>query len=458
MLIIVFVMFIALLIGVRAGTHRYKESQIIAAQESMEILADTQRAQFDRYISDKISLLQGWTTFPEIYEMDMDQQKAFIKGHSNALGFHQIFVIREDGIGIYFEESTTRNQKDEPFYANVMENEIYITEPFYGADATTMTISASIYDEDGNKVGALCGAIDLNEIQQMFNENRMFLDGISYLINRYGTYIAATDMEKVRDKGIIYEEEDADISLIREAFENREDTAGVMVQDGEVYLTNITYLKDYDWVIVQGISREKVFQGLRYIDYWSYVALAIVVVIILCVIRIILHWTRNSRKINTDTLTGCGSRAAMQNLIDHLEHIYKYDITIIYLDLNRFKQVNDTYGHESGDKILCIFAESLMEVFGGQGQVGRMGGDEFMVVLLDVPQYEIFLLYQRLEERLAEQSRNADLSFVISTSYGYATRVKGDTTPLEELVRQADQNMYWYKERQKKDIMAGQTW
>lgn len=451
-------MFIALLIGVRAGTHRYKESQIIAAQESMEILADTQRAQFDRYISDKISLLQGWTTFPEIYEMDMDQQKAFIKGHSNALGFHQIFVIREDGIGIYFEESTTRNQKDEPFYANVMENEIYITEPFYGADATTMTISASIYDEDGNKVGALCGAIDLNEIQQMFNENRMFLDGISYLINRYGTYIAATDMEKVRDKGIIYEEEDADISLIREAFENREDTAGVMVQDGEVYLTNITYLKDYDWVIVQGISREKVFQGLRYIDYWSYVALAIVVVIILCVIRIILHWTRNSRKINTDTLTGCGSRAAMQNLIDHLEHIYKYDITIIYLDLNRFKQVNDTYGHESGDKILCIFAESLMEVFGGQGQVGRMGGDEFMVVLLDVPQYEIFLLYQRLEERLAEQSRNADLSFVISTSYGYATRVKGDTTPLEELVRQADQNMYWYKERQKKDIMAGQTW
>lgn len=445
-LIVVFLMFIVLIAGVRIGTQHYKENQLLAAQDSMDILADMQKTQFERYISNKLSSLQALATFPEIYEMDLQQQQDFIKGRSKALGFHHIFIIQEDGTGIYIEENTTRNQKDEPFFDNVMKQDVFITEPFYGADAATMTISVSIRDEEGRKVGALCGAIELNEIQQMFRQNRMLMDSISYLINRDGTYIAATDMKKVYSKGVLYEETNSDASLIQEAFAGCCDMTGTMVQDGVEYLTNITYLRDYDWVIVQGISKEEIFKDIRYIDYWSYVALAILAIIILCVIRIIFYWHRNNRKINTDTLTGCRSRAAMQNLTEHLEHIYKYDITVIYFDLNHFKQVNDHYGHENGDRLLRIFAETLMEVFGGRGQVGRIGSDEFMVILLDIPEPETQQLCGQVNNRLLEQSSTLDFSYTISTSYGYATRKKDSQELLDDIITQADKNMYYYKE------------
>lgn len=447
MLIAVFIMFIVLIAGVRIGTQSYKDSQIVALQDFMDILAETQKVQFDRYVSEKISLLQGWATFPEIYEMDSERQEAFIEGRSKALGFHHIFIIREDGMGIYIEENTIRDQRNEIFYENVMKQDIYITEPFYGGDAVTMTISVSIRDADGEKVGALCGAIDLNELQRMFNQNRMFMKGFSYLINSDGTYIASTDMNKVYDKETIYEEEGTDSSLISEAFAQSADMSGVMVQDDVEYLANITYLKDYDWVIVQGISMEEIFKGVRYIDDWYYFAIAIIVVIIVCVARIIFYWNRNNRKINTDTLTGSRSRAAMQNLIEYLGHIYKYDITVIYFDLNHFKQINDNYGHEHGDIILRLFAETLMEVFVKWGQVGRMGGDEFMVVLRDVSEEETRQLCQQLEERLAERNRKLDFSCVLSTSYGFATRKKGSRESLDNIITQADQNMYRFKEK-----------
>lgn len=445
-LFVVFVMFIALIVGVKIGTQRYKENQLVAVQDSMEILADMQRTQFERYISDKISMLKALAAFPEIYEMDSVRQEDFIKGRSRALGFHHLFIIQDDGIGFYIEENTIRNQSGEPFYENVMENDIYITEPFYGADAATMTISVSIRDRDGNKVGALCGAIELAEIQRMFNQNRMLMDGISYLINRDGTYIAATEMTRVYSKGVIYEEKDSDAALIQQAFAENCDQTGTMVQGGVEYLTNITYLKDYDWVIVQGIRKEEIFKDIQYIDYWGNIALAIVAIIILCVVRIVFYWHCNNRKINTDTLTGCGSRAAIQSLTEYLEHIYKYDITVIYFDLNHFKQVNDSYGHENGDKILRIFAETLMEVFGGQGQVGRIGGDEFMVILFDMPETETQRLCQQVERRLEEQSRTLDIPYVISTSYGYATRPKDSGKLLDDIIKQADENMYRYKE------------
>lgn len=394
----------------------------------------------------KISTLQALAAYPEIYEMDFESQKDFIQGRSKAWGFHHLFIIREDGTGFYMEENTTRNQKEEPFYHNVMENDIFITEPFYGRDATTMTISVSIFDEDGNKAGALCGAVELTEIQRMFNQNRMLMDGISYLINRDGTYIAATSMAKVYSKGVIYEEKESDVTLIQEAFAKYCDMTGTMVQDGVEYLANITYLKDYDWVIVHGIRKEEIFKDIRYVDYWGNIALAIVAVIILCVVRIIFYWHRNTQKINTDTLTGCGSRAAMQNLIERLEHIYKYDITVIYFDLNHFKQVNDKFGHENGDRILRIFAETLMKVFGGQGQVGRIGGDEFMVLLLDMPEAEIQRLCRQVDSLLAEQSGTLDITYVISTSYGYATRGKNSRKLLDDIIIEADENMYRYKE------------
>lgn len=442
----VFMMFVFLIVGVSIGTSRYKSSQVLLVHDSMDILADNQKVQFEQYIDNKVDLLQGLVTFPEIYEMDSVRQGAFIKDRSRALGFHHLFIMKADGMAFYVEENLCRNQKEEPFFNNVMEHDIYITEPFYGADATTMTISVSIYDENRDKVGALCGAVELKDIQEMFRENRMFMNGNSYLINRSGYYMAAVDMNKVYNKVTIYGESYSEVSLIKKAFEERKDQAGTITQAGIEYQANVTYLEDFDWAIVQCIETEEIFKDLDYIDLWRQSSLVIVFIIILCVVRITLYWKQSDKKINTDALTGCSSRAAMQNLLERLEHEKKSDIGVIYLDLNNFKYVNDTYGHDVGDKILCIFSDTLVEVFGRTGYVGRMGGDEFIVILLNTPEEKIAYLCEEVCRRLDEKSKELAFDYQISTSYGLAIRRRGSEESLDDIVTKADERMYCYKE------------
>lgn len=114
-LMVVFVMFIALIIGVAIRTRSYKENQILLIQDSMRMLAQTQKVQFERYIDEKVNLLKGLATFPDIYEMEDDRQKLFIKERSEILGFEQLFVMRDNGVAYYIEEDLYRNQKYEPF-------------------------------------------------------------------------------------------------------------------------------------------------------------------------------------------------------------------------------------------------------------------------------------------------------------------------------------------------------
>lgn len=445
-LVAVFFMFVFLIAIMHTKTEQYKQNQISLMQDSMRVLADNQKKQFEQYIANKVAVLQSLVTFPEIYDMKAEKQYDFLVNRSQNFGFHHLFIMQADGIGYYIDENVYRNQKDEPFFYDVMNHDIYITEPFYGADATTLTISVSIKNENNKKVGALCGAVELKEVQQMFQNNKMFLNGSNYLINRKGYYVSAYDMQKVYNKVTIYGESYTDAEIIKKAFEQQNDQNGTMIHNGIEYQTNVTYLKDFDWVIVQCVKTEDILEDLVYIDIWQYASLGVVVIIILCVMRIIFYWHKSNRKINIDTLTGCSSRAAMQNLLERLNSSKGYDISIIYMDLNKFKSINDKYGHDYGDKILCLFSDVLTDIFHTKGCVGRIGGDEFMIVLLDTEEEEIVKMCQAVNERLKEKSKELNLDFRVSAAYGYASRKSDGKENLKDIVNLADERMYKYKE------------
>lgn len=445
LLSMVFAMLIVLIIGLWVGTNNYKNKQLLTTQDTMDILADNLRIQFENYISQKADTLYGFTSFPEIYEMDKDKQREFIKGRSKELGFHHIFIMSAEGYGFYIETDEVKYQKDEPFFRDVMENEIFVTEPFYGADATTLTVCVSIYNKSNKKVGALCGAIELKELQDMFEENRMIQNGKSYLVNRQGRYIAVENMQEIYEKMSIYNKDNSDFSLVRTCFDKKEDQHGTIIQEGTEYLADVSYLQTYNWAIVQCIETEDIFKDLRYIDFWKYAALVIVACIILGLIRITVYWHNSERRSETDTLTGCRSRASMEKLLAWLNKESQYDVTIIYFDLNHFKQLNDTYGHDKGDSILCIFSSILMDVFGESSYVGRIGGDEFIVVLRDTLENDIINLCNQVSLHLKEQSKDLEFGHIISTAYGYATRKRGSRESLDDIITQADEAMYKHK-------------
>ena len=188
-------------------------------------------------------------------------------------------------------------------------------------------------------------------------------------------------------------------------------------------------------------------------------AISIVTILLLYgFFHILQSWRRSDAYLYTDPLCPCGSRTAMQELLRRLEMRRDIDVTILYADLNHFKYVNDTFGHEAGDQLLVLFARTLGRVFdGSHAMTARVGGDEFVVILKNVTDGEISEAWQQVELDLQEESRRLPFRYWITSAHGCATRPKGDNRPLEDIVRAADHAMYECKEAMKRNAQVQST-
>lgn len=150
----------------------------------------------------------------------------------------------------------------------------------------------------------------------------------------------------------------------------------------------------------------------------------------------------------TDGLTAVANRTKCEEEFKERED-KKKDTTIINFDLNHFKQVNDTYGHKCGDELLIEFAQLLTGVFGGDGLVGRMGGDEFVVIL---DRTDNSFIDKRLEELNGEIAKINDSEihpYKISVAYGYSTTKENIGESLVKIYQKSDEKMYINKAKSK---------
>jgi diguanylate cyclase (GGDEF)-like protein len=125
---------------------------------------------------------------------------------------------------------------------------------------------------------------------------------------------------------------------------------------------------------------------------------------------------------------------------------YKRKLSIAYIDCDNFKQVNDTYGHEAGDKLLRLIAETVQDSIRNTDLVARLGGDEFVVMLDETGVDTVHTVMERVNKNLkaAVKSENFNVTF----SVGVAIFNKVPDT-LEEAVKRADELMYKVKKNGK---------
>lgn len=145
----------------------------------------------------------------------------------------------------------------------------------------------------------------------------------------------------------------------------------------------------------------------------------------------------------TDGLTHIANRAMCEKVFQERDE-EKKPTTIINFDLNYFKKVNDTFGHSCGDELLITFANLLHEVYGNDGFVGRMGGDEFIVVLDETDEAIVDKTLENLNVRVAEINKNERYPFEISFAYGYYSAKDGGEL-LSDIYKRSDKKMYEQK-------------
>ncbi|HLL30126.1 MAG TPA: EAL domain-containing protein [Allosphingosinicella sp.] len=146
-----------------------------------------------------------------------------------------------------------------------------------------------------------------------------------------------------------------------------------------------------------------------------------------------------------DSLTNLPNRAMMRSMLDQAlanADARRRGCALMIIDLDRFKQVNDTLGHPVGDKLLKKVAGRLTEVLGEDGQVGRLGGDEFEAILPGIEEEgRLSELARRLIEQVSRPYKIEGHEVRIGTSVGIAVAVPGKTLA-EELIKAADVALY----------------
>jgi len=147
--------------------------------------------------------------------------------------------------------------------------------------------------------------------------------------------------------------------------------------------------------------------------------------------------------VQTDGLTGCHNRRALDSYLEGLlSKSETADITVIMTDINDFKEINDTYGHQEGDEILRAISNTIKDICVSLTSyvfLCRYGGDEFLLVGKNCSEDELKRLTDGINGRLDFRK---DRQYEVSMSVGIATAKCSSVSEINELIKQSDSIMY----------------
>lgn len=146
-----------------------------------------------------------------------------------------------------------------------------------------------------------------------------------------------------------------------------------------------------------------------------------------------------------DLLTGLPNRNAFERKMDFYRKEPWLRPTIIIMDINGLKKLNDTYGHRKGDVALIGLAGLIKECFMADADIFRIGGDEFCIIMQEIAEADLHRRLNLFNERCAEKSR--ELGIPVFAAAGWSSKVEGED--IEKVFGKADEKMYESKKKMK---------
>lgn len=169
----------------------------------------------------------------------------------------------------------------------------------------------------------------------------------------------------------------------------------------------------------------------------------------------LLIFIRMIRKANTklqeiayhDPLTGAANRLLLKNKFEMLKDANVNSIALLFIDMNGFKRINDTYGHDVGDQLLERVVTRISGVLRDTDLLCRLGGDEFVILFSNIDNLKQESIAERIQLALKEPMNMDQIVINISASIGWSFTTEVPHADLENMVREADKAMYRAKDR-----------
>ncbi|MBR1823447.1 MAG: diguanylate cyclase [Ruminococcus sp.] len=424
-----------------------------------------------KYMSDSVkgcASMLGGTPIKDAPEMMYSN----FKSGMNKSSMVSIGIIGNDGT-VYADE----NEKEEFEKWDLVEaaeneamaqnnNGVAISTPYRSGKTGQMvfTIFSGVYLK-GEKISTIFMTFPLTELQEMANNESMSDDTEIWLMNRSSdNYVRCSGPDSVIggwSNFRIYKNEiknKSDYEKWEKALRNGESFAAVNYNLSGTDYTQVFRRIDFmpGWNVVVRTPSHSLTSTMRPVLI-SIVLFAIFLICIALWLIIFLHRRESEEKevfeklSSYDPLTRIMNRRAFDTRAQELlSSPNNGKFSFMFVDIDFFKQVNDRFGHEAGDRILEEFAITLSHVFGKDGFAARYGGDEFVVLVKDKSREEINSMLEKARNMLGAiiiddpQTPDAE-RFHVHFSAGIASFPK-DAGDFEALLRRADDALYKVKE------------
>ncbi|WP_175494704.1 sensor domain-containing diguanylate cyclase [Oribacterium sp. WCC10] len=394
----------------------------------------------------KITVMNYIAEQPEISGMNTDVQKEYLQKRTQNVGFEYMFVADTDCKSYFFNGSKRPQHEDIEMYKNALQYEQYIADPSTreGTDTPITTICTSIYDTTGQKVGLLCGTLSLSALYEELRS--MYDEGLTAAITQNGEYVLYENTMSVvkKDNAIeTFSDSSEAINFIGKGLSSTATLSGKLRYRNQEYFVAMSDLDYCHWKIIYILDDDYFMGGILNILLLHGTSFLMMLVATFLIFKHQVNAIKTKKLAYQDALTGLGNAKKCHDMINVFDDLEE-DIMVVCFDLNSFKKINDTYGHQSGDRALKAFAECLKNSFGTVGFVGRIGGDEFISLIPGNIKTKYDIAVKALNEEIEKFNRSSLESFKLSVSHGCATRTVDEikTRQINSMLYEADSNMY----------------
>ena len=306
----------------------------------------------------------------------------------------------------------------------------------------TIFINFRLEDFEGNLLGVVGVGVKLEMIAKQLQQKKDLYQRDIFLVDESGTIQVHSDMNMV-EKINLFEEEGINVvatQLMEQVQEPIELTYSS--QQGDIFVSS-KYISELNWhVIVEQDEKSSLIAAKRSL----FLSLLITVGIAACIYLLSNHILNNfklqmEQLAGTDNLTNVANRRELYKQFKVFEYRrlrYSSQMSIILIDLDRFKDINDTFGHLEGDRVLKEFASRMKQSIRPIDLIVRWGGDEF-IILMEADIDEAKLTSDRIL-KLAQSIHYGQKDNSLSVSIGLARYDNNDN--LKTLIGKADKALY----------------
>ncbi|PKO08331.1 MAG: hypothetical protein CVU40_16245 [Chloroflexi bacterium HGW-Chloroflexi-2] len=392
-------------------------------------------------------------------EQDTEEIVRYLQRIKERYGYFSAFYISARTNNYYYYEGILKQIRPEDehdiwYYDFVRSGRHYdldVDNDEATSGTLTIFINHRLEDNQGNFLGVTGVGLKMSEVGETLESYRKRFGHLIYLIDSEGLIQIHPDQDLVENTNIRELEGLQDIgdNILRN--DDVTHYYEFRTKNGEQTLS-ARYLPDLDWYLIVEQDQTQALEAAR-LGLFGNIGIGVVVTILvigLVVIVVNLYISKLEETANRDELTGLYNRRKMDEILSReiaFSKRYGEPLSLMMMDIDYFKSVNDSYGHHAGDHYLVEFAKVLREEVRLVDYVGRWGGEEFIILLPKTNVEQAKGLAERLRyavEVMQIESGRGLISRTVSIGIASAQSGKMD---VDEIIRHADEAMYRAKQQ-----------